>query len=193
MTLDLETQADLDETLDEEFKALFTQARALMTQSKWDEALAAYDTIIARQREAGDELAIAKTRNDVASIHLARQQWAEALAILDEVLPVLRAADAHTEEAVALNNLAAAHTELGDTARALEVYQEALALRQEMADPVGEAKTLRNIGVLYAKQGQMVPAKNYLNKAVIVAKRSGAGGLVGIIRQSLSQLGRRRK
>src|SRR5262245_4150695 len=90
----------------------------------------------------------------------------KALEKYNEALPLSRAVGDRMVEAATLNNIGAVYWSLGETQKALEKYNEALLLFQEVGDRNGEATTLIGIARVEQKRGNLIQARQTVERAV---------------------------
>ncbi len=132
-------------------------------------ALRAFEEAAATFRALDDRVALGRTLNSIAPLHLNLGDPRTARDLSLEAMAILRSSGNALVGATALNNLGRAYTALGQTEKALSSYDGALALWPP-DHRLDKGKTLSNRGALFSFLGETERALDDLEDALELLK-----------------------
>lgn len=149
-------------------------ARELADAGKRREAVAAYQTALARVEAAfgEDDPSTVVVLNELAYLYQAMGRYEEAEPLYRRCLRLreAKAGTDHLDVTPALNNLAALYWAMGEYAQAEPLYQRCLRIREQhlVKNHADVAETLNNLGVLYQDMGHYVRAEALLQRSLSI-------------------------
>ncbi|KPK77586.1 MAG: hypothetical protein AMJ89_02200, partial [candidate division Zixibacteria bacterium SM23_73] len=147
----------------------FLEGTKLMTQYKWDEAIAEFQKAM-KEAKATQLVAL---YNLVAICYYTSGRLSLALDNYNESLRLARQFNDKEGEGGALGNVGLIYQDKGDLDKALKYYQEALKIHKEIGFREGEANALGNIGLIYKAKGDLEQALKYYQGALKIHKEIG--------------------
>jgi len=119
-------KGDRDSLRTSESLTLSRMASIYFKSSKYDLALASYQSILLIANERDDRIGKVQTLNNLGVIYANQTQYAQALESYEQALALVRALCCYRgDEAAILNNLSALYFSLGQNRRALELADQA--------------------------------------------------------------------
>ncbi|MEQ1892513.1 MAG: tetratricopeptide repeat protein [Planctomycetota bacterium] len=143
-------------------------------------ALERYLEALAMGQEMGDELAVARSQNNVGLVYWDLLRYEEALASLHEALAVHERLGPRSNLANTLNNVGLILIELERPAEAVPYLERALVLDEQAGHLYGQAKDLSNLGG--AHEQLLDSAKALACHERALALREEIGDKEGIVR-----------
>lgn len=137
---------------------LIESARAAHLRGAWDEALAAYRTVLSLVAEADDPVAVADTHRQIGTVHRDRGDLDRALEAYEESMAVAERAGLGDRRAKALNTLGTLRMRMGERELAADLLLRARAAGEEAGDERLVAMVDQNLGVLANIQGNVAVA-----------------------------------
>lgn len=148
-------------------------------------ARAAYEEAVAMQEQLGDRHAAARTRGNLAGLHLSRGDYASAVHELEGAIEAFRALDDAQSATGALGNLGAAYAGLGEYAKARSALAAALDASERQGDRAAAARNRGNLAAVEGMVGNYRAAMAQLEvtwkEKVEVGDRAGAAATLGNI------------
>ncbi len=147
----------------------------LLLQARYDEALAAMETMLEHARDAGDIAGQARALSAMSAAQTRLGRGREALQTAEDAEKILRESSGHYEVELAdvLNRIGGAHLRLGNMEDAERYGREALAL----ATQAGHTKGLRGILSLLGAHsngiGQHAAAAEYFGRGLELSREVG--------------------
>lgn len=130
------------------------RAAVLHTQGYWQQAVRAYQQVLACATQAGHALAMGRCLNGLGLIYLEQGQFALATTRLRAAVEVLSDLEVPIQSAIACHNLGLTYYQQGQYVPARVWLQRALNHWQTSEDSLGLALTLDYLGRVYTRQGQ---------------------------------------
>ncbi|MBK8249951.1 MAG: tetratricopeptide repeat protein [Gemmatimonadetes bacterium] len=121
----------------------------------------------------GNEIAAARSHNNIGLIYLDLERTAEGLDALRRALAIHERLGPQSNLANTLNNIGLALLEEERPAEALPYLTRVLAMDREAGNPYGEAKELINIGGAYEDLGQPARALDYFTQSLALREQIG--------------------
>ncbi len=135
------------------FADLLAEGTRLVGESRYDGAVAAFQSALDAARSAHDEASVAAALLEVGDAERGRNNYEKARKALDECLAIRERLGNKADLGLTLNVIGNVEFARGASAEALSFYQRALPLREEAGDRGGVASTAGNIGNVYRNQG----------------------------------------
>lgn len=167
--LELIAEAELSRRIE----AWHVQGSALTTLGRYDDALAAFGSILAASFRYGARGKGGAALNRIARIYRARGEDERARKVLLRALELFRSAGDLRGVAASLDDLAQTETLLGNLEAAAQAAGEALNLRREHGDQRGEAVSLSNIGRIQHARGELDAAAQAFEMALGLRQQVG--------------------
>jgi tetratricopeptide (TPR) repeat protein len=167
--LELLPPSELSRRLD----ALHVQGSLLSTLGRYDEALAAFSSVLGAAFTYGARGKGGAALNRIARVYRARGEDERARQGLLRALELFRAAGDVRGVAASLDDLAQIETLRGDLEAAAQAAGEALHLRREAGDVRGEAVSLTNVGRIQHARGELEAAAQDFQMALEIRQRVG--------------------
>lgn len=108
-----------------------------------------YQQGLFKRREADDQIGMATSMSNLATVHSIQGQHADAINYLQQSLAVYESLNDIEGKANAYNELGILAEEQGFYERALDNYRQALSLRINLGDEWLKAESMNNIGFIY--------------------------------------------
>jgi CHAT domain-containing protein/uncharacterized protein HemY len=160
-------------------RALLTQGRRLVVQSKYSHGLAIYGLA----RELADLVDNKKgTMNallGIGVIHLGQGNYTQALEYCHKSLKIAEEITDPVGISSALVNLGNVHRNQGNYRQALEYYLKSLKIAEEIGDKAGISNTLNSLGNVHGSQGNYTQALEYYLKSLKIKEEIGNKGGIG--------------
>lgn len=128
---------------------------------------------IAEFSQAGDRVAAARTRLDVAQALEGQCLYQDAIAHALRALGEFRAAGHQTGQARALNGIGWCYAQLGSHEQSLTYCQQALDLHRERGYRGGEAATLDSLGYAHHHLGNDADAVECYRRSIAISQEEG--------------------
>ena len=128
---------------------------------------------MALRKEAGDEVGIATTLNNLGFISEHQMEFGRARRMHEESLRIRRASGDRAGEAMSLNNLGNVAYWLEEFDRAETLQLESLKINRELSDPWGLGWSLRDLARVMRKTGEFVAARSYLDESLRIRLEIG--------------------
>ena len=160
------------------YDAWFQHGYFHQQQNHYPEARRGYERALALAREAGDQMNIALTLNNLGILHRNANRMADARTAYEEALGIYRKQAQKNPEvylpyvAATFNNLGVLHSVENRKADARMAYEEALAIRRTLAQKNPDvylpdvAMTLNNLGVLHRDENRNADARTAFEGAL---------------------------
>jgi CHAT domain-containing protein/tetratricopeptide (TPR) repeat protein len=142
-----------------------------MRLSKWADADAKLNAVVAQAAAAGNRFQQARAFNDLGMGRLVRSRWDEALQWFNRVL-AFDDLQQYTVYAAALSNAGSCYARLGEFDRALEVQRRAVALHTNRGPRVDFAVALGELGNTFVQKGDPREALPFYQQALKAATDS---------------------
>lgn len=149
-------------------------ANLYSTESDYEKALEYYNRSLTIAEEIGDKHSIGTLLSNMAGLYYSRAEYSKALVNYTKSLKFLEEMNNNLEIARTMNNIANVYVQQGIYERSLVFYFKCLKIKEDIGDNEGVAVTLANIGRAYTKMKKNKPAEEYLNKALLMAKKIGS-------------------
>lgn len=170
-----------------EIQTLTNLSIALREYRRFDEALAAAKETVALARAQENDSLLADALTNLGNAYDDKlSDPAASIAAYGEALEIARRVKDKKLEADATYGLSLSLYETGETARSLETGRAAIELFRQSDDLFGLANALDHLAAMYSYLGQNKKAIEFLNETLVVAKRIGSPGRIGL---TLSRLG----
>lgn len=150
--------------------AQFRLGRVAWRQSRFDDALRAYETARALAQRLGDDELRANAENGVGAVHYARGAYAQARACYGVAL---EAAREEGTRAKALLNLGVIANIQGEYADARALYERSRDAFRRARDAAGLTLVLHNLGMLHADQEHWDEAEEAYQECLRLAEQQG--------------------
>lgn len=138
-------------------------------QSRYHEALQAYESALGVAREIGDVAFETKMVINTASIYTIMGEYEKALHMYEQALESARCYMNRKWEAIVLNNIGNILATVGDHQQSLRYFEQAFKINEEIGDKSGIAVRYGNIGDSYAHMGQADKALEYIQKSLDIS------------------------
>jgi predicted ATPase/class 3 adenylate cyclase/DNA-binding CsgD family transcriptional regulator len=156
-------------------KALNAAAYLAYCQGDTDRAEALSEETLARCREMGEAVGVARSLRLLGMIAWKRYHFAVANSLTEESLALFREVGEKDEIAWSLNNVAGLVSMRGEYARASSLSEESLALFREVGDNEGIAWSLDRLAVLLMiTQGDQAAGRVLLEESLALCRDVGA-------------------
>ncbi|MFN8580042.1 MAG: response regulator [Gemmatimonadaceae bacterium] len=142
-------------------------------ESDLDQAMESYLPALHMSEALGDEIAAARSRNNIGLIYWDLGRNEEALVALRQALAVHERLGPRVNLTGALNNVGLVLIELNRPTEGLPYLERALALDRETGNLYGQAKEYSNIGFAHEKLRQFERATEYHRQAFALRERIG--------------------
>ena len=159
-------------------QAVIEQVRALISQSRYAQALAAGRFSLEFAEQLGNKAALSRSLTNLGIILAAQGDYSEALSHYQESLKLVEGLDDQIQIAYLLNNIGIVYDSQGNYERALEYYQKSLRLKEQLGDKAGISRTFNNIAVVHRLRGDLAQALEYFRKALTAVEDLGETVLV---------------
>jgi tetratricopeptide (TPR) repeat protein/CHAT domain-containing protein len=161
---------------------------------RYDEALRAYQGVLAICRELKDRFCEAGALGNIGGVDYYLGRYDDALRTEQEALAIDREIENHLGEANAVTTIGAIDVDLGRYDDALRAEQDALAIHRELKNRIGEADDLTNVGIVDEDLGRYDDALRAEQDALAIHRdiknRIGEAGALGNIGNVELELGR---
>jgi CHAT domain-containing protein/Flp pilus assembly protein TadD len=147
--------------------------QAQKTSESQRQAIAKFQSALAKWRAAGDQPGQARALFDLGVSNLALGEKTAAIVALNESLRLWRVLGARDWEAATLNTLGSAYLSISEYQQALDAYQAARTMHRANGHRLGEAQTLSNLGLLYQSLGEWRQAADYYKGAMALDRALG--------------------
>jgi tetratricopeptide (TPR) repeat protein len=131
-----------------------------------DEAVAAYEESIRRDKELGDIRGIAVGKGQIGSIRNDQGRYSEALRAHAEARDRFTQLDEPEAIAGSWNQTGVVYQDAGELEAAEDAYRKSLAIEVQLGNVVGQARTLNQLGTLYNELGKLEEAVAFYQQAV---------------------------
>jgi tetratricopeptide (TPR) repeat protein len=140
---------------------------------RYDEAIRAYEQIIAVFRSLNKQVELAMALANLGVVYKNQGCYEEAIDHYQQSLEITRCIGNIAGTASNLGNLGIVYYTQGLYEEAIDHYQQSLAIKQRIGDIAGIARTRWNLGLVYEKQGDLAAARPLFEEAAQMAERIG--------------------
>jgi protein O-GlcNAc transferase len=138
----------------------------LLRVGELDEAMAAYNTVLALGERHGDKVEIAAAYGNLGLVYKTRGELDKAIEFQQKALKLNEALGRKEGMADDYVNLGNVHLTRGELDKAVEFYQKALKLMEELGSKEGMAILYGNLGIVYEQRGDLDKAIEFHQKAL---------------------------
>ncbi|MFH0931672.1 MAG: tetratricopeptide repeat protein [Candidatus Zixiibacteriota bacterium] len=164
----------------------FAKGLKLMTEYKWDEAIAEFKQSM-KEAKASQLVAlyslIGLCYYTPGKLDLALENWNKSLSLSREFN------DREGESAV-LGNLGIVYRIRGELDKAIKYHEDALKIDREMRNKYGEASDLDNLGSVYEEKGEKEKSFKYYEDALRLFTQIGAKKEIEMVKENIERLRR---
>jgi tetratricopeptide (TPR) repeat protein len=148
------------------------------SSGEMQKALEKYNEALSISRAIGERDMQAKTLTVIGRAHHLLGETQKALESYNEALPISRSIGDRAQEAYVLINFGRLYDSLSEPQKALDRYNEALLLSRAVSDRSGEADSLLGIARAEEKRGNLILARQFIERAIAIIEslRADIGG-----------------
>ena len=157
-------------------------------QSAYDLSSEYMEKSLTYTRQTGDEAAVSRVLQALATIEMARGSYARSTAILEEVLALDRKNENHENLAYDLGSLADVAFQQGNYALAQSFYEKSLALHRERGDKNSIAICLHNLGEVNHQLGDDAQSRVLTVEAAALFRELGVKQGLAVSLANLGEL-----
>ncbi len=149
---------------------LVTLANFLYVQSRYEEAIAAYQQSAEIAHEIGDRSGEAASLGNLGAAYSSLGQYQKAIAAYQQSIEIAREIGDRIGEAASLGNLGNVYSSLGQYQKAINFHQQSLAIAREIRDRDGEAASLGSLGNAYDSLEQYQRAIDFYQQSLEIQR-----------------------
>ena len=173
--------------------ALLKLGNFLQAQSRFTEALEAFQEMLTIARQTADRWYEGAALGSLGSVYNYLGQYDRAIDFHQQRLTIAQEIGDRRGEGIALGNLGIAYNSLGQYDRAIDFHQQYLTIAREIGDRQGEGNALGSLGNAYNILGQYDRAINFYQQYLTIVReigdRWGEGNALGNLGNAYDSLG----
>ncbi|WP_051286427.1 tetratricopeptide repeat-containing sensor histidine kinase [Salinimicrobium terrae] len=144
-----------------------------------DEALSYYQRSLEAEKERGNSLGVAMNYLSIGDYYIDKREFETAREYLDELLAINQERNDDYGLAITHEFYGKSYLEEGeDLDRAATYFEDALNRFEKLGDAHRQAQILENLGDVHFKQNELVPAGNYYQRSLEIARELNLHGLI---------------
>ncbi len=125
------------------------QGDAFLYLGRFDQAAAAYEEVIGRSMQFGDERSVAVGKIQLGTVRKEQRRYPEALGAYEEARKQFNALDEPGMVSVSWHQTGMVYQDMGEAEAAEDAYRQSLAIEVQLGNVAGQASTLGQLGNLY--------------------------------------------